>query len=338
MSTIKDVAREAGVGVGTVSRFLNGVNIKSDNKQRIEAAILKLNFHINAMARGLKTSKTNTIGVIIPDLADVYSTTIVKSVEHALYKHGYNIFACDTWGDPEIEKKKVQILVDKMVDGLIIYPCRQDLSYLQEFQRQGIPIITLDQVPKGFECDQVLIDNVNATYTAVEWLIQNDHKRIGIISASNEVFTSRERITGYRRVHEDYGITISDELVKMYGYSEDHAFRALCELMSLDNPPTAVLACNYYTTIGAVKGIYHLDIKVPEQLSFIGFDNIGLSELVRPPLSIIVQPMDEMGTAAADLLIARITGDMKGFPSVLRLKTKFVQRESTIGLERKISY
>jgi len=332
LSTIKDVAREAEVSVGTVSHYLNGMEVKERNKVKIDLAIAKLSFKINPIAKGLRTSKTKTVGVIIPSLTDIYSTMIVGSIEQKLYEYGYNIFTCDSRGIIELEEHKARLLTEKMVDGLIIYPCSEEIGYIKELQGMGIPVVTVDTALKGMQCDQVLTDNIHATYSAVEWLIANNHRRIGIINGKEKSFTARERLKGYKRVLEDYTIEINESYVKMKGFDEKSGYDSLTELMSLAEPPTAVIACNYYTTIGMSKAIYDLNIQVPNQLSVIGFDNIGLSELIRPPLSIIVQPMEELGKCAAEMLLKRIDNDYEGFPSVQRLKTDFVIRKSTKAL------
>lgn len=329
MATIKDVARQAGVAVGTVSRYLNGAIIKEENRRRIEEAVKKLDFRINPIARGLKTSKTKTVGIIIPNFSDIYSTTIVKSIENELYKFDYNIFACDSCSSKELEKQKAELLSQKMVDGLIVYPCSDNPSYLESIQKSGIPVLTLDTLVNGLKCDQVLTDNISATYEATQWLINNNHKRIGIITGSQTQFTASERLKGYKRACEDYAIKVDDNLVKAEGFKESSGYKALVELVSMENPPTAVIACNYYTTIGAVKAIYDKGLLVPKELSLIGFDNLGLSELVRPPLTVIVQPMEEIGQKAAELILKRIGGGYGSFPSIVRLKTEMIMREST---------
>jgi LacI family transcriptional regulator len=329
LATIKDVSKMAGVAVGTVSRYLNGAEVKEVNKIKIDEAIKVLDFKPNQIARTLKTNKTKTIGVIIPGLSDIYSTTIVQSIEEELYSKGYNLFLCDSMGNLNLEVEKVNILVDKMVDGLIIYPCTDDISYLNAFKEKQVPIVTLDIKARGFECDQVITDNVNATYTVTEWLLSNKHKRIGIITGGPKSFTAKERLKGYERALEDYGIDIEDKFIKAQDFSEKSGFEGICQFMQLEDLPTAVIACNYYTTIGAVKATYELGIKVPEQLSLVGFDNIGISEIARPALSIIVQPVEDIGKTAAQLLIRRIQGDYSNFPTVSRLKTSFVIKEST---------
>ncbi len=329
MSTIKDVAKEAGVAVGTVSRYLNGVELKEANRIKVEEAIQKLDFKINPIARGLKTNRTNTIGIVIPDFTDIYATTIVRKIEQKLYEYGYNIFVCDSWGSLETERNKVEILVQKLVDGLIVYPCSEDINHLSKAKDSGIPIVTIDMAVKDFECDQVLSDNINATYKAVEWLIANNHRRIGLINGQTHRFTSGERLMGYERAHADYSLEIDRQLVKNSGYHEKSGYDSLAEFMKLANPPTAVVACNYYTTIGSVKAINHLGIKVPEELSLIGFDDLGLSEVVKPALTVITQPMEEIGRTAAELILSRINGQYHDFPTVARLKTGFQLRDST---------
>jgi LacI family transcriptional regulator len=245
MATIKDVAREAGVAVGTVSRYLNGAEIKEANRKKIDDAVHRLHFRLNPIARGLKTSRTNTIGVIIPDLSDPYSTTIVRSIEQKLYECGYNMFTCDSWGNPELERQKVELLMQQRVDGLILYPCAEDISYMEQYNDRDIPVVTVDIRVKGFACDQVVTDNINATYQAVEWLIANNHKRIAIICGKDDYFTSAERLKGYTRVLEDYSIPVESDLVKDLGYDEPSGHEAMVQLMKLANPPTAVIACNY---------------------------------------------------------------------------------------------
>lgn len=333
MSTIKDVAREAGVSIGTVSNYINGIEVKERNKTRICEAITKLNFTINPIAKGLRTSKTNTIGVIIPGLTDIYSTLIVNSIEHKLYASGYHIFTCDSMGDVGLEERKANLLVDKMVDGLIIYPCTEETEYIKKLQKRGIPIVTLNTALIGVQCDQIITNNIQATYDAVEWLIRNHHSRIGIITGREKTFTARERLKGYKRVFEDYSMETDEGLIKVKGFDEKSGYDSLIELMGLDNPPTAVIACNYYTTIGMTKAIYDLNIKVPEQLSVIGFDNMGLSELIRPPMSIIAQPVKELGECAAEIMLKRLQGNMEDFPSIHRLNTEFILRQSTKALE-----
>lgn len=328
MATIKDVAREAGVSVGTVSRFLNGVDIKEKNKKGITHAINKLNYRVNPIARGLKTNKTHTIGVLIYDLTSTYATTIVKSIEQKLFDYGYNIFVCDYWNNPELEIKKANLLIEKMVDGLIVFPCSYNVDYLHAIQESGIPVVMVNWGLNDFKCDHVLIDNINATYQAVEMLINHNHRRIGIINGPEDHYIANERLKGYKRVHKDYNIPLEHDLIKMKQFDREIAYDAFIQLMDLKIPPTAIIACNYDTTLGMIKGLNERKIHIPEELSVIGFDNLGLSDVVQQPLSIIVQPTEDIGKEVATLMLNRLKGNYDNFPSTLRLKTSFIVKNS----------
>lgn len=325
MATIKDVAREAGVSVGTVSRYINGNKIKDINKKRIDAAIKKLDYSLNSIARYLKTNKTNTIGVVIPDLADIYSTTIVKNIEEKLHEYGYQIIVCGSNNNIKLEQEKVSLLLSKQIDGLIVYSTGCDLGYLNQINKNQIPVIAIDNLIENYSCDQVLSDNVDATYKATEYLISLNHKRIGIISADNEFFTARERLIGYKKALEDNNISIDDQLIQSIGFHKHSGYNGINNLLSLSNPPTAIIACNYYTTVGAYKAIHERSIKLPQQLSFIGWDDIGLTDITVPPLTTIAQPMHEVGIKTAELMIARIESNNTS-PTITRFKTKIVVR------------
>lgn len=329
MATIKDVAKLAGVSVGTVSRYLNGAEIKDSNKLKVDEAVKVYNFKLNPIARTLKTNRTNTVGVVITNLSDIYTTTIIRSIEEELYSSGYNIIVCDSWGKHELELEKIDILLDKRVDGLILYPSREDIDYSSLLVDKKLPMVIIDRKVNNSRCDQVLTDNVNATYTATEWLINNNHRKIGIITGPKEIFTASERLKGYIRAHEDYNLELQSNYIYGGNFSEESGYEGVCHLMSQAEPPTAIISSNYYTTLGAVKAAYSLELKIPDELSLIGFDNIGVSSIARPSLSIIVQPMEELGKAAAQLLIKRINGDYSDFPNICRLKTNFVIKDST---------
>ncbi len=328
MATIKDVAKEAGVSVGTVSRFLNGAEIKERNKQNITHAIEKLKYKVNPIARCLKTNKTHTIGVLIYDLTSLYATTIVKSIEQKMFEYGYNIFVCDYWNNPELEYKKAKLLIEKMVDGLIVFPSSTSANYLHSIQQSGIPVVVVDWGVPGFECDHVLIDNVNAIYDAVERLFKQNHKKIGLINGTKSNYIAKERLEGYKRVHQDYNMLLNQKLIKMNGFDKMSGYKSFLDLFYMDDPPTAIIACNYDTTLGMIKAINERHLSIPEDISVMGFDNLGLSDVVQQPLSIIVQPTKEIGSRVASLMLKRLKKDFDNFPTTLRLKTHFIEEPS----------
>jgi LacI family transcriptional regulator len=332
MSTIRDVAKIAGVSVGTVSNYFNGIQIKEANRKNIEIAVNQLNFRLNPMARGLKTNRSGTIGVLIQDLADIFQATYVKIIEKKLFESGYNIMICDTGRDEEVELKQVELLLSKRVDGLIIAPSSDAMPFMEKIIACHIPCVLIDAGTKLFECDQVLIDNDQAVYEATELLINRRHRRIGIITGTKDVFTARERMRGFSRAMENYHIEQSPELIKMVGWEESAGFTAMNDFLCMPNRPTAVIAANYKTTVGVIKSIYQHGIVIPQDLSLIGFDDIGFTELVKPRLSVVSQPLQELGKLVAEIIFRRLHGDYSDFPSILRLKTTLHDKESVSRL------
>lgn len=330
-ATIKDVARHTGLSVATISKYINGGNVLEQNRESIEEAIKVLDFRVNEMARGLKTNKTKTIGILIPNLEQAFSTTIVSNVENILIKQGYSTIICDYKEDATLEREKLQFLIRKMVDGIILMPLGdgvEDQSFIQGIIDEGIIVVLIDRMLKNVECDVVLVDNLNAAYAAVEELIVKGHKRIGIITGPEEVYTSQERLKGYYRVHEDYSMDIDERYIKRGDYKIDSGYRLLKEMFEEEEPPTAVFVTNYEMTLGAVMAINDSNISVPDQLSLIGFDNIELARVVKPPLTIVVQPMKSIGETSAEILLKRLGGDNSNFPSRFRLKGELLHGKS----------
>jgi len=327
-STIKDVAKYTGLSIATISKYINGGNVLEKNKALIEEAIKVLDFRVNEIARGLKTNRTMTIGVLIPSLENIFFTTIVSYIENILLENGYSTIICDYRQNVSLENSKFDFLVNKSVDGIIAMPLGIDEKRVKSVLEKGIPVIVIDRPVNNLKCDSVLVDNINASYNAVEHLIIQGHKRIGIICGPQNIYTARERLTGYLRVHKDYNLEPDQELIKYGDYEIESGFVLLNEILSSDNPPTAVYVTNYEMTLGAVMALNEKNIKIPEELSFIGFDNIQLSKVVKPQLSIVVQPMKEIGETAAELLLKRLKGDKNNFPAMIRLKTEFIPRES----------
>ncbi len=332
-ATMKDVARKSGLSIATISKYINGGNVLQENRVVIDKAIKELGFEVNEIARGLKTNKTMTIGLLIPSLENIFFTSIVSNIESILIKNGYSTIICDYKEDKNLEKQKLDFLVKKMVDGIITMPMGCDLEVINSVINRNIPIVLIDRALKGVECDTVLVDNLNASYNAVEQLIMLGHKRIGIICGPEDIYTAQERLKGYERVHEDYDMTIDSELIKKGDYQVESGYRLLLELINMEEPPTAVLVTNYEMTLGAVMAINESDIKVPDDISIIGFDNLQLAKVVKPPLSIVIQPVKQIGEVAANTILRRLKGDNSNFPSMIRLKTELMLKDSIKKVE-----
>ncbi len=303
------------------------------NREAITRAIEELGFRVNEIARGLKTNRSMTVGVLIPSLENLFFTSIVANIENVLQRSGYSCIICDYREDVALEKEKMGFLANKMVDGFIYMPLGHHEEYVASLVAQDIPFVTIDRPLQGVSCDTVLVDNLNAAYNAVEYLIVEGHRRIGIFCGPDSIYTARERLKGYERVHEDFQIAVERALVLEGDYSSESGYNLMEELLQRDNPPTAVFVTNYEMTLGAVMALNKSGKKVPDEISIIGFDNQQLARIVKPSLSIVVQPVPAIGETAATLLLKRLQGDQTGFPAMFRLKTDLVIGESVCHRE-----
>lgn len=332
-TTIKDIAKYTGLSISTISKYLNGGNVLERNKKLIEEAIQTLDFKVNEMARGLRTNRTMTVGVLIPSLENIFFTSIVSNIESMLLKEGYSTIVCDYKEDPRLEEKKLQFLLDKMVDGIVLMPVPGNDNLVKEIIARGTPLVLIDRLVNDVDCDVVLVDNLNASYNAVEQLIIRGHRRIGIIVGPQNIYTAQERLKGYIRVFEDYKLKVDPNLIKYGDYQIESGYHLLQELMKIEPPPTAVYVTNYEMTIGSIIAINENNIRIPDDISFIGFDNQDLTRIVKPALSIVVQPVQQIGETAAKILLKRMRKDQKGFPLVTRLKTELLLRDSIKKVE-----
>ena len=298
------------------------------NRESIAQAISDLGFHVNEIARGLKTSRTMTVGVLIPDLENVFCTSIVAHIENMLQRAGYSSLICDYREDVALEREKLEFLAKKSVDGFIYMPLGNQEDIVARLLERSLPVILIDRPLPGLACDTVLVDNLNAAYGAIEHLINHGHRRIGIIAGPPGIYTAQERLKGYRRVHEDFDLPIADDLILEGDYSLESGYRLMGQLLQRADPPTAVFVTNYEMTLGAIMALNESPIRVPDELSIIGFDNQQLARIVKPALTIVVQPIQAIGETAATLLMKRLRDDRTGFPVIQRLKTGLVLGDS----------
>lgn len=332
IATIKDVAKYTGLSISTISKYLNGGNVLEHNRELIEEAIDKLDFKVNEIARALKTNRTMTIGVLIPNLENIFCTSIISNIESILLEEGYSTIVCDYKEDPRLEKEKLSFLIDKMVDGIIMMPLAWDGSEMEELKAKNIPVVLLDRLIKDVVCDAILVDNLNASYNAVEQLIIRGHKRIGIIIGPKNIYTAQERLKGYLRVHEDYHMEIDPQVIRYGDYYLESGYIQMNELLKTDPPITAVYVTNYEMTLGSIVAINESNVNIPKELSFIGFDNLELARIVKPALSVVVQPMKQIEETIATVLLQRLSGDLSNFPLMHRLKTEVIIKDSIAKL------
>ena len=323
--TVKDVAREAGVSASTVSRVVNGDRrISAATRDRVLSSMKELGYQVNNIARSLKTNKTLTVGFISPELSNDVFMSIAKGAEDEFRKHGYNIIICNSNESVEEEKDRISLLCQKCVDGVIIIPATAEGAHYGQLTAAGMPVVLVDRLVEHFEADAVLVDNINGSYSAVEYLINRGNRRIGFIGGDVRLTSAEERFEGYRRALTDYCIPIEENIIRFGNYHVESGYRMMSELMELEEPPHYVFISNYYMHIGAMKYLLEHRGQNEPAVSIAAFDNLEFSGILGLSCVRIAQPMTEIGSRAAQILLTRIEGRQLAFPQIVRLKTSLL--------------
>ena len=329
-ATMKDIARRTGLGLATISSYFNGGNVREKNRIKIEEAIEELHYEVNEVARGLKTNATRTIGVVIPELNNTFCAEIITGMEDILRSHGYATIVCDCRTDKKLEREAVEFLIRRRVDGIINMPVDEEGNHLKRFQKMGKPIVLIDRKIQGIDCDSVLVDNKKAAEDAVRYFIGRGHRNIGIIGGPEEVFTAQERMAGYYKALESAGIPVRESLIWHGDYTIQGGVRGLEELVQNNPKMTAVFVTNYEMTMGAMIGVNELGIRIPEQLSMIGFDNLQFARACNPKLTIVAQPTDGIAREVAKVMLNHLenAGETSGELFSEKLETEIIAGKS----------
>jgi LacI family transcriptional regulator len=346
--TISEVASRAGVGRATVARTLGGYGSVSEaTRQKVMRAADELGYRPNTLARSMTTQRTNTIGVILADIGNPFFADVLTGVSETARSHGYDVLLLSTDEDLSKERAAVDVLVNKQVDGLVLAPAggrQADSSHLEVLRERSIPMVLVDRTLDGVEVDTVVINNREAAREAASEFVRHGHRRIGfvwgpitlrpaadvdemraIISAS--LSSEGERLLGYLDALEDAGIDFDTSLVTHVFNDERQATRAVHGMLALQDPPTAILATETDALTGALHALQEKGLQCPDDLSLIGFDDSSWASVMRPPMSVVRQPAEQLGQAAATQLIARIDGDDAPVHEQV-LNATFVRRES----------
>ena len=305
-ATLKDIASETGLSIATISKYINGGNLKERNRIKIEAAIKKLNYTVNEYARALKSSKSRTIGVLIPELSNTFVTHILSSVEEVLHKNGYSLLVADCRSNEEQEVKEVQLLLSKMVDGIINMPTCQDGRHLTPALDQDIPVVLIDRAIPSLrgKVDAVLIDNEAVSYNATQHLLNMGHKNIAIVVGPENIFTSEFRLNGYKKALAEANVEINQDFIFHSDYSLQGGFYSTTEILN-NKDITAMFVTNYEMTLGSIIAIKELNANIPDDISIIGFDNFDISRIISPSLTLVNQPLSDIGTHVANTILSR---------------------------------
>ena len=336
-ATIKDIAKRTGLGLATISSYLNGGNVREKNRILIEEAIQTLHFEVNEVARGLKTNTTRTIGVVIPELSNVFCTEIISEVEDILRKHGYATIVCDCRTNKALEKEVITFLYKRRVDGIINISVNTDGQHLQIFADNQKPILLIDRKIKELNCESILVDNLAAIKESVEYLIERGHREIGLIGGPQDIYTAQERLLGYKVGLLEAGLEVKEDLMVCGDYTVESGVHCMQELVRKNKEMSAVIVSNYEMTMGAVIAINELGLKIPDDLSLIGYDNKAFARASTPQLTIVAQPTLEIAQYAAKMMLERLENHRKHLPDKtksIKLQTELIEGQSVKTLKR----
>lgn len=319
LATIKDVARMAGVSVSTVSKYMNGGNVRQPNALRIQQAIDALDFRANPFARGLKAHRNGYVGILLPDMTTPFFGNVITAFEKVMREQGYHTLISCYGSNHGLERENFRFLLRNGVEGLLYMP--EDLSageYFELTAGTAVPIVQVDRNIQGVDSDCVLIKNADAAYMAVSRLIERGHRRIAAVTGPKYVFTAKERQVGYLRALSDFSIPYDDSLFISDENSFATGYRGLEQLMALSEPPTAIFCTNYNITMGLVTALRERGYRIPDDIDVFGFDCADICTMMNPPLPVIHQPEAHMGRLAARYLLDRLRG-YDGAPRVTEL-------------------
>lgn len=310
--TIKSVAEKANVSIATVSRVINGVpyGYSEKTKQRVLQAIKDLNYQPNAVARGLVNKKTHTIGVLVPDVSSMFASEVLNGVEDVANSLEHSVIVCNTDANGVRTLKYLKVLNEKRVDGIVFVSEVMTEEYYTVIKSMNVPTVLVSSFSHKFQLPYVRVDDRHAAYKATEYLIAKGHRKVGMISGPPEdPIAGMERIKGYKQALVDSNIPENPNWL-MPGDSFGHitGIYAIEKLMKQAPELTAVFAASDELAVGILLWAYEHGVKIPEELSVIGYDNIKIAEMVTPPLTTVCQPLYDMGTMASKMLFDLVDG------------------------------
>ncbi len=330
---IKDVAKAAGVSQATASRALGNygyVSVKA--REKVLAAAKKLNYKPHAIAKSMVTGRTKTVGFIVGDIENPFFAGVAQSINSIITPEGYNLMVYTTNESLQEEQAAIKTFIERRVDGLMIAPtCLKEHSHIDEAIKMGIPVVLVDRVLDNVNADIVAVENVEGAYKAVNYLIKLGHTNIGFLTDSLDIGSNKERLDGYIKALNESNIPIKDTLITSGKYTIKDGYRSAITLINNKIKPTAVFTSNNFMTEGLLFAAKDVGIKIPEELAVLGFDDMEWYKLLSPSISVVEQPIHEIGYTAARCLLRRMLGDTSRH-KLMRLPTKLVIREST-GVE-----
>lgn len=319
MPTIRDLSEYTGLAFGTVSKYLNGGNVRPENRAMLDEAVNKLHYRMNFAARTLKRQRSNTIGVVIPAASLANMGGMLTALDRTLLLNGYSMILC-AYAEDAPERDKIRLLRGN-TDGLVILPSRigaEEIAALCE----GMPVVALDCVYAGVAFDSVLTDYAGAAYQAVEYLFSRQHRSIGAIWGGQNAYAVSELKTGFLRAFQDYQQTAEESLLLTGESSFAQGYELFLHLLAMDHPPTAVLVADALMTMGAETAAREKGLRLMQDIDIIGFGDQGKYRIPGRQTPIFEISGEAVGVTAAELVLERLNGGMEALPMVRRIKAE----------------
>lgn len=327
--TIYDVAREANVSMATVSRVVNGnPNVKPATRKKVLSTIERLGYRPNAVARGLASKKTTTVGAIIPDISSIFFAELARGIEDIATMYNYNIILSNSDQNKEKELHLINTMLEKQVDGIVFMGGKIREEHVAQFKSAPVPVALAATIDESFTIPSVNIDYELAAYEAAKLLIEHGNAVPAFVTAQEETEVNNQKYKGYLRALEESGAALNDSYIIKGDYTYDSGIEALQQLMALDEKPTGIFVASDEMALGVIHGAQDMGIKVPEDLEVFGFDNTRLATMVRPELSTIAQPMYDIGAVAMRLLTKFMNKEEVAELNVI-LPHQIMERDST---------
>lgn len=308
MYTIEDISKMTGISISIISRYMNGYNVRQNNKILIEEALKKTGYTPNEFARSLRAKQTKLIGAVIPSLNDSFSLAVLQNVEIILKEKGYSLFITDCYNNPEEEIECAKRMLQKRVDALVILPIGDIEEISSMAQKQNTPLIIFDQYYKNVVADYILFENKAGAYCACEVLLRYGHKNIGVIIGPLGDYTPRQRLKGFKDCLKDNEMSIPENnIFELPGYSMQNSYEVACDIFKNRKEITAIFSTNFDMTLGVIKAANDLGVNIPKDVSLMAFDSLDFYKVITPKLWTINQPIEEIGKCIALQIMNRLS-------------------------------
>jgi DNA-binding LacI/PurR family transcriptional regulator len=332
--TQKELAKLAGVSAGTVSNVISGTTgVSERSRQKVLDAIRVLNYQPNLIARSLKTNKTNTLGIVVPDIAIPFFPKIIRGAESAARERGYFLLVLDSESSHAREVDMIALLRAQRVEGILLVAAGGEKLSAERFESltTGSPVVCLDRLPENLDVDSVCVDDCGGAEMAIAHLMSLGHTDIAVITGPLTLQNEQERLRGYRQALQKAGLPVQRSLIWKGSFEQEQVARA-CQsgFLRLSGRPTALFATNGVTGLAALRSLYSVGLSTPNDFAFVTFDELTAEEFFRPGITSVVQPTFDIGYSAVEVLLRRIEKATSGNPlEKVRLPATLVVRESS---------